>query len=607
MNKKRKILIIECSKLVSTILKKAFAESNYKIDLYEDEVEAFEKISDIKPDCIIINKQLGKITGAQFCALIKSSSYSDIPVIIYSADNERTDFLLANSGANEIVHLSLDSISPLLETVEKVLNSNNNLDLFDEENVEKGDIESPSICAIKSMEKISFYYNTMRYLFDFAPSVVDLNELTQKMLALLYSICDFDMAVLIYNQNPFMMYKTKVLGLEKKDTHDFLKICKSDFESNLLSAKNNSYNEEIIDIFPEEKDLKGEKFASYRCFPLIGDNFIGTIHLTSTKKNFFRNSVCDQILYFVEKASVMIDHSIKYKGVTESEKQMRSAFSKFVPIEIIDDLLSSEVQKNTAINEKRKVAILICDIRNFTTISEANEPENVVSFLNGYFTRMVEVIKKHGGTIDKFIGDAIMALFGAPVSYTDNAERALNAALEMTELLPQIDYSLIKIPDGLTFDIGTGIHYGEVIVGSIGCEDKSDYTVIGDSANLTSRLEGLTKIYGSKIIISKAVRDELKGDYNLLNVDTVRVKGKHKGVPIYRADLEPLPAKYKTNYSKGLSLYKSGAWNLALGYFEKAATFLENDKSTNLMIERCKEFIENPPDNWEGAISLTSK
>ena len=220
---------------------------------------------------------------------------------------------------------------------------------------------------------------------------------------------------------------------------------------------------------------------------------------------------------------------------------------------------------------------------------------------------MVEVIKKHGGTIDKFIGDAIMALFGAPVSYADNAERALKAAFEMTALLPNISCDLIKIPEGLKFDIGTGIHYGEVIVGSIGCEEKSDYTVIGDSVNLSSRLEGLTKIYGSKIIVSEAVVDELKGKYNLLNVDTVKVKGKHTGVPIYRADLEPLGDKYTSNYSKGLSLYTSGAWNLALGYFEKASKARENDKSSKLMIERCKEFIKNPPENWEGAISLTSK
>ena len=177
----------------------------------------------------------------------------------------------------------------------------------------------------------------------------------------------------------------------------------------------------------------------------------------------------------------------------------------------------------------------------------------------------------------------------------------------MTAFLPKVRTDLINFPEGLTFDVGTGIHYGEVIVGSIGCEEKSDYTVIGDSVNLSSRLEGLTKIYGSKIIVSQAVIDELSGKYNLLNVDTVKVKGKHTGVPIYRADLEPLPDGYTTNYSKGLSLYTSGAWNLSLGYFEKASEEKENDKSAQLMIERCKEFIKNPPENWEGAISLTSK
>ena len=607
INSRQKILIAESSKLVSNIIEKKFIDRGYNVFIFNDELKAFDAMSDIVPDCILLDENLSSTTGAQLCCLIKSSAYSNIPVVIYSSGEKKCDFLLENCGADDIVYVSFEKLDSLVESVNSILNNSLEFDFYEKEETEENKYEAPALCAIKSMEKNRFYYYILRSLFDMAGYINNLDGFTENVLTLLCKICDFDMAVFIFNQNPFIVYTTQVDGFEKNDKSDFLKICRSDFESNLTSSKNYSFVEKTLDIFPEKKNLAGKRLASYKCFPIIGDDYIGTIHLASTEKNFFKNSVCDNILYFVENASVMFDQALKYKNITTDAIQMRSAFSKFVPTEIIDDLLSSEAKKETAINEKRKVAILICDIRNFTTISEINEPENVVSFLNGYFKQMVEVIKKHGGTIDKFIGDAIMALFGAPVSYADNAERALQAAFEMTALLPNICCDLIKIPEGLKFDIGTGIHYGEVIVGSIGCEEKSDYTVIGDSVNLTSRLEGLTKIYGSKIIISQSVIDELTGNYNILNVDTVKVKGKHKGVPIYRADLEPLPPEYVSNYSKGLSLYKNGAWNLALGYFEKALNYFENDKSAKLMIERCNEFIKNPPENWEGAISLTSK
>ena len=146
-----------------------------------------------------------------------------------------------------------------------------------------------------------------------------------------------------------------------------------------------------------------------------------------------------------------------------------------------------------------------------------------------------------------------------------------------------------------------------VIVGNIGCKDKTDYTVIGDSANLASRLEGLTKQYGARIIISQAVRNELDEGYNLLQVDTVKVKGKKLGVQVYRSDLKPLDKEYVQLYEKGLSLYINGAFNLAAPYFEQALEIFPVDRAATLMKNRCIEFSAVPPENWDGAISLTSK
>ena len=304
----------------------------------------------------------------------------------------------------------------------------------------------------------------------------------------------------------------------------------------------------------------------------------------------------------------ILQEAVHRSELIQKESKIRTAFSKFVPAQVINDFVNSDEDtelKNK--NEKRNVVILMSDIRSFTSISEVNRPEDVVNFLNTYFTRMVDVVKKYGGTVDKFIGDAIMVLFGAPISYNDNAKRAVQAALEMYAQLDTIPCSQLKFPEGIKLDIGIGIHYGDVIVGQIGSADKTNYTVIGDTVNLASRLEGLTKLYGAKIIISQAVRDELDDSMNILLLDSVKVKGKKESVLIYRADEKALPEDFCQAYEKGFKSYNEGAFNLAIPYFEKAVELLPDDKAARLMLNRCNEFSINKPENWDGAIALTSK
>ena len=228
---------------------------------------------------------------------------------------------------------------------------------------------------------------------------------------------------------------------------------------------------------------------------------------------------------------------------------------------------------------------------------------------------MCTIIKKHGGTIDKFIGDAIMALFGAPVSYEDNSRRAVAAAYEMREALATVPLEDLILPEGMSFNIGIGIHYGDVIVGSIGSQDKTDYSVIGDNVNLASRMEGLTKTYGSMILVTDAVKKDIykttggTGDFEFRYLDDVKVKGKEKAVPIYAIDRnrEEFSEAYRDSYTKGFELYKEGTWRLAHEYFEKAVAELPEDKAAKLMLERCIEFEKNPPENWDGAITFHTK
>ena len=261
------------------------------------------------------------------------------------------------------------------------------------------------------------------------------------------------------------------------------------------------------------------------------------------------------------------------------------------------------------------MAILFSDIRSFTSISELNKPETIVAFLNRYFTTMCTIIKKHGGTVDKFIGDAIMALFGAPVSYEDNSRRAVAAAYEMREALEKVPLEDLILPPGMKFNIGIGIHYGDVIVGSIGSDDKTDYSVIGDNVNLASRMEGLTKNYGSMILVTEAVKKDIytscnnEDNFVFRYLDDVKVKGKEKAVPIFGIDRnqEEFSEEYRDCYIKGFELYKQGTFTLAKQYFDKALIEVPEDKAALLMQERCIEFIQNPPENWDGAITYHTK
>ena len=208
-----------------------------------------------------------------------------------------------------------------------------------------------------------------------------------------------------------------------------------------------------------------------------------------------------------------------------------------------------------------------------------------------------------------------MAIFGAPVSYEDNARRAVAAAYEMREALETVALEDLEMPEGMKFNIGIGIHYGDVIVGSIGSNDKTDYSVIGDSVNLASRMEGLTKTYGSMILVTDAVKKDIYktcknvDGFEFRYLDDVKVKGKEKAVPIYAIDKGPddFSAAYRDAYSKGFDLYRQGVWNLAREYFEKALSEVPEDKASRLMLDRCIEFIQNPPENWDGAITFHTK
>jgi len=213
------------------------------------------------------------------------------------------------------------------------------------------------------------------------------------------------------------------------------------------------------------------------------------------------------------------------------KRVVKKLFGRYVSKDVFDQLMAHPDRAELG-GKRRDMSVLFSDIRGFTTVTEKGNAEALVIQLNEYFSRMVEIVFRHTGTVDKFVGDMVMALFGAPVDDPNHAEHAVATAMDMVRELGELNSNWAErgLPQ---LDIGIGINSGDMIAGNIGSSSIMSYTVIGDNVNLGSRLESLNKDYGSRIIISDASRTRLTGDYDIRPLGDVVVKGKTKPVAIY--------------------------------------------------------------------------
>ncbi|MFH1705250.1 MAG: adenylate/guanylate cyclase domain-containing protein [Patescibacteria group bacterium] len=214
--------------------------------------------------------------------------------------------------------------------------------------------------------------------------------------------------------------------------------------------------------------------------------------------------------------------------------RLKTAFSRYVSSEVVQRILKDPSALRLG-GEKRTMTVLFSDIRGFTSISEKMPPEDLVEIMNAYLTRMTEIVFANGGTLDKYIGDAVMAFWNAPLDQPDHAERAVKTALEMQEALKDLN-AQGAFPAGVGLKIGIGVNTGEMVVGNMGSEMRFDYTVLGDNVNLASRIESLTKEYAAGILISEATKDAIGASFRTKFIDTVKVRGKNESVKLYAVD-----------------------------------------------------------------------
>lgn len=301
--------------------------------------------------------------------------------------------------------------------------------------------------------------------------------------------------------------------------------------------------------------------------------------------------------------------AVNYFLETRQKEIIWRKLAKKVSINVVKDLLKSS-DLNVLEGHEREITIFFSDIRNFTHIAEEmKDPKALIGFLNDYMTPMTDIIMGLEGTVDKFIGDSIMAYWNAPNAVKNHQDKALTAALRQIEALAALNERLVtenKPPIG----IGIGLNTGTATVGEMGSKGRADYTVIGDTVNLASRLEGLTKVYFSGIVISDSVKTGLTGEYILRELDRVRVKGRREHTTIYEVidfgkPNEELALELKA-HNEALSLYREESFSSAFEAF-KELDYRKSRPIYKVFIDRCKYFMTNPPEDFDGVFTYLTK
>lgn len=293
-------------------------------------------------------------------------------------------------------------------------------------------------------------------------------------------------------------------------------------------------------------------------------------------------------------------------GLKERDK-VRDLLGKIVSPEIASELLGKNIELG---GEEKYVTVLFSDLRGFTSLSESLPPKELLALLNRYLSVMSQCVEREGGVIDKYIGDAIMAIYGAPLANENHADAAVRTGVAMRNALVELNYTLEK--EGIApLSIGIGINTGTVVAGNMGSEQRLNYSVIGDAVNLASRLESLTKTYGIDFIVSEDTKEQ-SSSFSYQEIDTVKVKGKSHATRIfmpYEVDATSEQLKQSMSYiNEGLTYYNAQDWNKAERTFKDLSKFTDYPRISSIYLERIELLKQNPPDkNWDGSYALKQK
>ncbi|MGE3541527.1 MAG: GAF domain-containing protein [Candidatus Tectimicrobiota bacterium] len=306
----------------------------------------------------------------------------------------------------------------------------------------------------------------------------------------------------------------------------------------------------------------------------------------------------------------MIGAMLVFEDITHT-KRVKNTLARYMSKEVAEKML--EEGEGKLGGQTQEVSILFSDIRDFTSIAEKLGAQETVSMLNAYFSLMDDCISRYGGILNKYMGDAILAVFGAPFSSGKDADRAVKAAIDMMRLLQP--FNTARLANGQNpINIGIGISTDEVLSGNIGSMKRMDYTVIGDGVNVAARLESANKYYKTNILVSEFTFSELQDTYIFREIDSIQVKGKSQPVGVYEIldfhDEQSFPNLHDTIalYREGLRCYRQRQWQESIDYFQRALLLNEHDEPSRVYLSRCWYFRDTPPDaSWDGVWVMESK
>ena len=630
-DEKKRILIMEDSDIFADMILEFLNSQNYILERAINGFDGLKKVYSFLPHLIISDVEMPLFKGYQVTRFLKSrKNTKTIPVIMFTTLAETKDkFWGTNAGADMYIEKSPDNFKPLSDAITGILSSPLDIDFNSIEREGKKINDEAIIETVNSLLDNKLFQTTMiGKLTELSDKVFSLEMIARGIFDLLHTVCEAEIISMMVRstKGALYVYSANYAHFTAEIADDFSGINVSDFNNLFPDFQVETKN--LEEFFPAGNNKK--KIVSYITIPLtIGGEKFASVHIANSINDYFSPGILENLTVFLSAAAPIIANALSMRELAELQKNTRTAFARYVPADVMDEIIDKS-SKMVSQSESRNVTVLFADIRNFTGISENSLAQDVVDFLNIYFEAVGNEIISEGGHIDKFIGDAVMAVFGAINVLENPMASAVRAAIKILSVLDNIDTSSIALPKG-SLKIGIGINSGQCILGNIGFRNKMDYTIIGDTVNLASRLEGITKVYSHPLIVAEYVYNSIKDNFLLRKIDNVRVKGKEEPVAIYAVytgfqgtagnvlrsgEIVDLPAvpmlqinrQTLINYNKGLQLFYMRERKPAQEYFSLALEADENDFLSRLYLQRVTELSQNPPPpNWDGVITLSEK
>lgn len=378
---------------------------------------------------------------------------------------------------------------------------------------------------------------------------------------------------------------------------NYLNVLVQNLDSGIVTVDESFYiktlNQKFLEIFNLKKDYLSNKSIN-SIQPSIRDLLLLSEKTIETGEKYYQNDIeiaVENDKKIAINQSVLPMHDVKGEIIgainvfndLSKEKRIQSNLSRYIPQHLVDEVMNRENVSMLKGNFS-KCSILFSDIRNFTTLTEEFGAIQIVELLNKYFEVMVSSVYKHNGILDKFIGDAIMTVFGVPYANSSDAKNAVACALDMFNMLKLLNENNANLPQ---INIGVGISTGNVVSGNIGAENRFEYTVIGDSVNIAARLESATKTYGVNLLICENTYNEVKEHFCCLELDEILVKGKQNPIKIFTVLDGTVETEFIDCFSIGLTNFKNKNYIKAKKEFKKAKKILPEFKPVVLLLEKC--------------------